>query len=349
MSKAKEETLRIGTFNAYNLMSPGAKVMGRKALSEKVFKNKASWMGDQLMKMNADIVGFQEIFDEAALRRVLEYAGPKYENAEIIFKPNLLHGPGGDAFASCALVTTLAVETEDIYTDFHDNEIIRYGGDKLPITSFTHPVVRARINFPTGAFADVFVVHLKSKRPIYYSEESDKNPRHVAHATARSLIRRASEAVALRMLLIKRLHKTNIPVVVLGDMNADVTSTTSEIIAGQHPWHYMPHYRVRELRDVLLYSVKDIQAKEVYHDMYYTHIHQGYYQALDHIYVSEEFVQENDKHIGSVHNVWVYNDHLVDHARLGDTVESWQSDHGQVVAEIILGRRPKKRSRDNDI
>lgn len=328
--------LRIGTFNAYDLMSPGTKLLGRKTLSETDFKNKASWMGGQLMEMDADIIGFQEVFDEAALRRVLEYAGPKYEKATIVFEPNPHRGPHGEAFASCALVTTLPVEEEEITVDFHDSGIVRYGKDKMPIKSFAHPVVRARITLPTGGFAHIFVVHLKSKRAMYYDNESFRNPRHIAHATARSLIRRAAESVALRMLLIKRLHKTHIPVVVLGDMNAAVTSTTSEIIAGQHPWQTTHDKLAEELRDVLLYSVKDIQAKEVYHDMYYTYIHQGYYQALDHIYVSEEFIEDNENRIGSVHNVWVYNDHLVDHARLGDKVESRKSDHGQVVAEIVL-------------
>lgn len=336
MAQNRLPVLRLGTFNAYNLMSPETNSSGREAPSEIDFKNKASWMGGQLMKMGADIIGFQEVFDEAALRRVLGYAGPKYENATIIFKPNPHRGLHGEAFASCALVTTLPVEDEEITVDFHDNGIVDYRGEKMPIKSFSHPVVRARITLPTGGFAHIFVVHLKSKRAMYYDDESFRNPRHIAHATARSLIRRAAESVALRMLLVKRLYKTHIPVVVLGDMNADVTSTTSEIIAGQHPWQTTHDEQARKLRDVLLYSVKDIQAKEVYHDMYYTHIHQGYYQALDHIYVSEEFVEENKDNIGSVHNVWVYNDHLVDHARLGDRVENWQSDHGQVVAEIIL-------------
>lgn len=287
MSHDNQNILRVGTFNAYNLMSPETKLLGREAPDETTFTNKAIWMGSQLSRMDADIIGFQEVFDEEALRRVLEFAGPKYEKADIVFEPNPHRGPHGETFASCALVSTIPVETVEITVDFHDNAIVRYGNEssKMPITSFAHPIIRGRINLPGGPFADIFVAHLKSKRPMYYDNESYKNPRHVAHATARSLIRRAAEAVALRMLLIKRLYKTSIPVIVLGDMNANVTSTTSEIIAGQHPWRYMSEYRVRELRDVLLYSVKDIQAKEVYQDMYYTHIHQGYYQGLDHIYV----------------------------------------------------------------
>ncbi|MGB6015523.1 MAG: endonuclease/exonuclease/phosphatase family protein, partial [Nodosilinea sp.] len=86
----------------------------------------------------------------------------------------------------------------------------------------------------------------------------------------------------------------------------------------------------------LLYQVKDIQARLGYGDHYYTHIHNGHYDSLDHIMVSEEFSAQNRDRIGRVTYVSVFNDHLFDQTLLEDSIESWQSDHGQVVANIEL-------------
>jgi hypothetical protein len=52
--------------------------------------------------------------------------------------------------------------------------------------------------------------------------------------------------------------------------------------------------------------------------------------------VSEEFVAQNLHRLGRVTYVSVYNDHLVDQTLENQTIEPWQSDHGQVVATIEL-------------
>jgi hypothetical protein len=67
-----------------------------------------------------------------------------------------------------------------------------------------------------------------------------------------------------------------------------------------------------------------------------THIHNGHYDSLDHIMVSEEFSAQNRDRIGQVTYVSVFNDHIFDQTLLEDNIEPWQSDHGQVVATIEL-------------
>lgn len=327
--------LRIGTFNTFNLISPDIGFHGGRTYSRNDYEHKVNWIGKMLRGMKADIVGFQEVFDQNSLADAIKASDFYSSDTQLFFEPNV--DRHGQVHPSCALVTNLQVLETHVFTKFPKNAIVHYGEQRVvPIDKFAHPVIRVKVRLSKGIDAYIFVVHLKSKRPSFQGHEDPEDPMDRAIATARALIRRAAEAVALRALFVRLMEGNRTPVIVMGDLNAAVTATTSEILAGSPPWRYMPFEKKRAIWDVLLYSVKDIQAKRVYQDVYYTHIHNGSFQALDHIYVSEEFVQENTKRIGMVHNVRVYNDHLVDFAMLGDQVETWQSDHGQVVAEIIL-------------
>jgi hypothetical protein len=126
------------------------------------------------------------------------------------------------------------------------------------------------------------------------------------------------------------------PVIVLGDVNDGGSAVTSQIVSGEPPWRNLSFEQKQALWDVVLYHVKDIQARQSYQDFYYTHIHNGRYESLDHIMVSQEFVAQNPAHIGRVIYVSLFNDHLIDETLSNEAIEPWQSDHGQVVATIEL-------------
>ncbi|MGB1032578.1 MAG: hypothetical protein ACPGWM_08175, partial [Flavobacteriales bacterium] len=132
--------------------------------------------------------------------------------------------------------------------------------------------------------------------------------------------------------------KREYPVILLGDVNDSGGAVTTEILAGQEPLSYWHKEKKRKYWDVLLYNVKNIQALKSYQDYYFTHIHNGHHESLDHILVSQEFVRENPNHIGQVRYVQVLNDHLQDNTLSREGVESWQSDHAQVVATIEFRR-----------
>ncbi|MEB3279743.1 MAG: endonuclease/exonuclease/phosphatase family protein [Lyngbya sp.] len=135
---------------------------------------------------------------------------------------------------------------------------------------------------------------------------------------------------------METLQNRQHPVIVLGDVNDSGLSVTTQIVTGQPPWEKLPFEKKKKIWDVLLYSVKDIQARQSYGDFYYTHIYNGYYEALDHILVSQEWVAQNPGRLGQVEYVSLLNDHLIDETLSYDEVESWQSDHAQVVATIKL-------------
>ena len=318
---------KIGSFNLFNLVNAGSKYYGRHSYSNADYNKKVSWIGQQLKRMEADIVGFQEVFHEEALRDAIAKDNA-YKDAEVI-----VANAKGDK-PVVGLVSKFPVKSFEVIEEF--KEVLDIDGLKIPISSFSRPVLRVLIELPTGLELTVYVVHLKSKRPMIPEDVDRFDPVEKAKGQARSLIRRAAEATALRDLLLEELKNRDHPVILLGDVNDNGMAVTTRIVSGDAPFRNMPMKVKAELWDVLLYHVKDIQARKSYQDFYYSHIYNGHYEALDHIMVSQELVSQNPKHIGTVGFVSVFNDHLIDETLSDERVEIWQSDHAQVVASIEL-------------
>lgn len=324
----------LGTFNALNLVLPNVVFYNDERYTQEEYDKKITWQSEQLRRMNADIVGFQEVFHQEALEHLASASG-LYPIANVIAANPKGTGPVVGLMSKLPLQTG---ETQIIDT-FPEEAYVTYEGAGLPITKFSRPVLKVKVRLSEGLMATVFVVHLKSKRPLFpqgFSAEQQRQPLQEALGKTRSLILRAAEAVALRGLLLRELRDTNAPVIVVGDTNDGATAVTSEIFTGSPPFKKFPSELKKPIWDVLLYNVKDIQSRQSYHDVYYTHIFNGHYEALDHIFISQEFFRSNPAHLGYVENVRVLNDHLLDETLTNDEVPKWQSDHGQVVAKIIL-------------
>ncbi|MEM1298203.1 MAG: endonuclease/exonuclease/phosphatase family protein [Pseudomonadota bacterium] len=80
----------IATFNVKNLIGPDKVYYPFEYLTDEAYAWKVDWLSDQLLAMDADIVGFQEIFDEPSLRDVVAECDAK--GAEI----NEISQPGRD-------------------------------------------------------------------------------------------------------------------------------------------------------------------------------------------------------------------------------------------------------------
>lgn len=69
----------IASFNVKNLIGPDKEYYEFQSYTPEEYAWKEDWMADQLVTMDADIVGFQEIFEEEALRAVLREADARAE------------------------------------------------------------------------------------------------------------------------------------------------------------------------------------------------------------------------------------------------------------------------------
>lgn len=328
---------RVGTFNLCNLALPNVDYYRNESYSPETYQQKKRWTAIQLDRMRADIIGFQEVFHPRALQEVLQQSdycrGFQFIAAD----------PPGDT-PMVAFASRFPILEHRYITDFPVTAQLDVQGARMPFTHFSRPVLSVRLQLTEAIECTVFITHLKSKRPILPDEADRTNPVEIAKGQARSLMLRAAESIALRVLLMQVLQHSSYPVMVLGDMNDGGTAVTSQIISGQVPHRRLDTDRKRQIWDVLLYHVKDIQARQSYGDFYYTHIHNGHYDSLDHIMVSQEFVTQNPERVGRVVYVSVFNDHLVDETLSSEEVPDWQSDHGQVVASIDLERDAPERS-----
>lgn len=328
MNLESPKTFNVGSFNLYNLVLPEVEYYGRKYTVE-VYQQKKAWINHQLNLMNAEIIGFQELWHEQAMREIISQ-NQAYKDAEIIISSKEGTSP------NVALLSKFPIIKYEIFKDFPLGANLDFEDTIIPINSFSRPVIAADIALNSDIQCTVFVAHLKSKRPIFPENVDRQDPIEIVKATARSLIRRAAEANALRILLIDKLKNRQHPVIALGDLNDGNLSVTTRMITGQPPWEKLKFEAKKKIWDVLLYSVKDIQARQSYGDFYYSHIYNGYYDSLDHILVSEEFVRANRNRIGQVTYVSVLNDHLIDETLSDEDTKKWQSDHGLIIASIRL-------------
>lgn len=322
----------IGTFNTLNLVLPNVTFYGDEKYTPAQYTAKKAWMRHQLEQMKADIIGFQEVFHEAALREVLaESAG--YQQASLFVANETGTGP------VVALASRFPMQVLPPIVAFPADAHLTLNDQPVPVSQFSRPVIQANITLDTKAgplTLTVFVTHLKSKRPILAPTADPADPLEVAIGSAKALMVRAAEATALRKILVETMRNNTNPVIVVGDINDSVNAVTSEILSGTPPYKRLSKAKKAAIWDVLLTNVKDIQSRVSYQDMYYTHIFNGYYESLDHIFVSDEFIRTNPKHVGYVEYVKVLNDHLIDETLSDQGVPKTQSDHGQVVTTIHL-------------
>ena len=331
---AQWQTLQVATVNTLNLALPGQSFYpGQDPFDDQEYERKLHWLGGMVARLAADVYGFQEIWHETALKAVVARSG---------LHLNTVLSPGAESGAlgtpRLGLATRLQVEQLESLIDFAPAEQVQVP-ELGAYTRFERPVLHARLRTHQGTPLHVLVVHLKSKRPKYLQDaqgqplEDRDDPVVSARATLRSLLMRAAEAAALRRVVVDITSRAGRyavtggePLVLLGDMNDGPHSVTSQMIAATQAVAYD-----RGARDVALYHAWDVATEPALkRDMAYSHVHQGWPELLDQIWVSEEFVATSKFATGDVRRVEVFNDHLQ------ESRERWRSDHGFVRALLRL-------------
>lgn len=325
-------TLMVATANVLNLAQPGRSFYeGQDPYSQHEFDRKTDWLGERFKALNADVLVVQEVWDELALRAAVARSGLQYGFVGV---PGAENGPGqhgAQGTPRVGIVTRLKVESVQSLVDFPAAAVVQVPGIGAH-TRFERPPLLATLRMKHGQDIAVITAHLKSKRPKFLQDaqgnalEDKDDPAVQAVATLRSLIMRAGEALALRLKVVELLHRTRLPLVVMGDLNDSPHSVTTQLIAATSQVAYD-----KGARDSALYSAWDVQGEgALRRDVAFSHIHQGYPEVLDQVLVSEEFVATSRRAIGDVRRVEVFNDHLFEGR------DRSRSDHGFVRALLRL-------------
>jgi len=316
----------FATFNLRNLQLPGAPVYGDENFySEEDFRAKRAWIAARLVEIDADVIGFQEVWSEAALKDCFGEAGllDAYDFA------------ARDAPNSGSIQVALAVRKGRLREGFEWIEPfpaelrLRKRPPKRPsepnhavdvrMDSFSRPVLRAVVKAPGRSAPDIqiYVAHLKSKRPIDLDAPerqglASEEARAIGEAL--SLIRRGAEAAALRLVLGKAMTGNDVPTVVLGDLNDDVLAVTTTIVTGDPSYKLFATSpigkKATKIGDYGLYSTQVLQEYRSLRDVTYTYIYKNKMEVLDHIMVSEQFYDHSLKRIWAFRELKVWNDYL---------------------------------------
>lgn len=314
-----QQEIRLATFNVLNLARPGLRFYdGIEPYTEAEYDAKISWLARQFDRLDADVIALQEVFSQDAVRDVMARSERYRDAVHIGFEPE-----PGKLTPSVALVTRLPLAGEPVkHVELPRGLAVPLLDLKEAMTRFTRPVLQVPVLLAPGLALTVFVVHLKSKRPDYRTDDNETDPASVGAAVLRSMVRRGAEALGLRYLLTDFAAGRRLPMMVMGDFNdvADAVPTQMVLGGGRgpngHDERMFECYRLQSRRDPL-------------RDVGYTHVHDGNFETIDHVLVSEEFNPASKHALGEVLDVAYLNDHVI--FRAPET-----SDHGAVLVRLRL-------------
>lgn len=188
----------IASFNVKNLIGADQEYYTFESYTPEEHAWKQSWLADQLMQLNADIIGFQEIFDEPALQAVIDEADAAgkeanqsniphpskryarkaifrklsyaaYDKAALAFAPNANDGAPGHRRPGVAVLSRLGfvgkpliIQDLDEPLEIPFSDLDGSDGGTYRMKRLSRPILRVRI--PVGdQTISVFNCHLKSK------------------------------------------------------------------------------------------------------------------------------------------------------------------------------------------
>jgi len=316
-----QHELRFASFNLCNLALPGVKCYeDAPAYSAEEYEAKVSWIAEQLDRLDADVIGLQEVFSLQAAHDVLAKTA-NYRGAALAgFEPESAEPPA----PKVALISRIPLAVEPVqYTHFPHDMRVGLPFSSSTVNQFSRAVLHAQVVASNETNIHVFVCHLKSKRPDFGSDAPSVDPDLADIGALRSLFRRGAEALAIRRLLTECMRTHGAPVVVLGDFNDNAGAVSTRLVMGGSD-HDKPAFATR-----LFDSYRIQSSRDPLRDVGYTHIHDGSFETVDHILVSGHFNPACSTAIGNVESVIYLNDHVA----FGSPATT---DHGLVMARLRM-------------
>ncbi|MGX9356614.1 endonuclease/exonuclease/phosphatase family protein [Roseobacteraceae bacterium S113] len=203
----------IASFNVKNLIGADSEYYRFQQYTPEEYAWKKDWLSDQLLTMDADIVGFQEIFEEGPLQELLDetsqrakelndavlpdaskryrkraifrrIAADGYGGAHVAFAPNAADsGKPGQRRPGVAIVSRFPIVESEIIQDLAEPLEIAFptlrgmegDGGAYTLRRISRPILKARIDI-NGTLVTVFNCHLKSKLGEFITPEAADFP-----------------------------------------------------------------------------------------------------------------------------------------------------------------------------
>lgn len=329
--------LRIGTFNLFQFVEPPYSWYEKQStFSKGRWVQKTIWIKNQILEMNCNIIGFQEVFSKDALEKITKELGFEYfvtvDNARV---DNV--DPTVFISTTVALASKYPIlEVQEVCID--KNSILKHNceGD----FAFSRTPIKVLIELPNKQKITAYVNHFKSNRmnELEYVFNKDHTLQEKKDKTKNALEQNLSKALKQRLCetssLFYDFKKTTTPIISMCDLNDKEFSLTIEALTNE------AYHDDNKEDSYLLHDVYDLDDKEIYNPhpeqkeikRVPTSYFEGRGNVLDYIFVSKEFDKKEENSIGKVNSYEVFNKHFHNNPH-GILLES---DHAQVVCEIEL-------------
>lgn len=341
--------MKFATFNLYQFVETGYYWYERdkhNAYTQDEWAQKKRWVRQRLVDMDADVVGFQEVFSIDALRNLCKAAG--YPHFVVVDESACLPDEP-DVYVK----SVVALASRFPVTAVHPLTIPEAFRQELPIDEhfrFKRTPVCAVLEIPDFGQVKVYVSHLKSKRPasldMVYGDKVKWRHRvfdtlqRLSRGTIASLLQRGLEATLLYHDIARGLERDRVlPVVLLGDLNDTQNSVPIAALTMQERIFSIGSVEPEDwpegiggwLHDYRLADTFRLAANMRHRVRPFTKIYRGGGSVIDYVLVSNALNPKNPHARAEVSHYQVWNEHLDE-----DGVNNrLQSDHGQVCVELL--------------
>ncbi len=333
--------LRIATLNLQNLQLPHeAMYPGCKSYTSTEYDKKLAWLADVLARLDADVIGLQELWSPRALRQLFDKAGLSATHA--LIANGAANAVGHEIGTALAVRKPCVAGAHQWIAAFPPGFVLRKRPQEKPapdyemaveMARFSKPVLRCEVRPPQGDPILFFVAHLKSRLPMEVDAQEAGEPVIRPHlrtvGEVLSTVRRTVEAGALRILVEQATLTGSRPVVVMGDVNDSPGSRTHAILTGEPP--LLPDEPMAASRrgEAALYRAAEFVDPRGPASERHTLVFNGRYEAFDQVFVSAHFHPHSRRRQWEFRGMRVLNDHLDE--RESDDAQRIVSDHGAVA------------------
>lgn len=317
--------LRLSSLNLLNFTAPPhASYEFDNIYSSAQWQQKTDWLRRVLLDVAPDVLALQEVFSCEALQQLTTELG--YNHFAVAEPPILI-----DDHVYQKPVVALASK----YPILQSNAVPvpQAAANALGIAqfSFSRVPLRALLQLPDIGLCNCYVVHLKSRRPLALAQ-GQTLPAAEALSRWAACVQRGNEAGLLLEAITEQWAEDQLPVMLLGDFNDELSSPLLQILV-QNEGQSLPS-------DVEVSAAQPPRTKDVslqLQDSWLmqpeqpaprpaTHYYGAKGSVLDYILLSAELAPR-------VQRQWLVDQHLVQPVF---AVDGYSSDHALVTVQLKL-------------
>jgi len=265
----------VMTWNLENLF-PANHPSGPK--SPDLYQRKLRNIAQTILAIAPDVLGVQEVGDPASFADLQRRLGDRYPYTMLSTKPDAR----GIRVGFISRFPLVQAREFDKFPPEAITTIPASGGGTA--SNMGRGVLKATVVVAPGILINLVVLHLKSKLVSYPNNRrapQDEDER--ARETGFTLLKRAAEAVAVRVYLNRLLTGNSEPLVLMGDFNDNEEAVTTQILLGPSDRSLSNRDKFDDIR---LYDLVQYIAPE----RRYSRLYLKEKELIDHICVSYELI-----------------------------------------------------------